>query len=64
MLTEASPRCDKPRAPLTDLRIRNLKPREKAYKIADRDRLYVVVTPAGLVSFRYDYRVNVAARRW
>ena len=39
---------------LTDLTIRNLKPREKAYKVADRDGMYVVVSPTGNKSFRFD----------
>ena len=43
---------------LTDLAIRNLKPREKAYKVADRDGMYVVVSPTGNKTFRFDYRFN------
>jgi Arm DNA-binding domain len=43
---------------LTDLKIKNLKPRDRAYKAADRDGLYLTVTPAGVASFRYDYRIN------
>lgn len=43
---------------LTDTKLRNLKPQDKLYKVADRDGLYVAVTPAGTVSFRYDYRFN------
>jgi integrase len=43
---------------LTDLKIKNLKPHDRAYKAADRDGLYVTITPAGVASFRYDYRVN------
>lgn len=43
---------------LTDIRIKNLKPREKRYKEKDRDSLYVAVTPAGVASFRYDYRIH------
>lgn len=43
---------------LTDLKLKSLKPREKAYKVADRDGMYVTVSPAGTVSFRYDYRLN------
>jgi hypothetical protein len=43
---------------LTDTKLRNLKPREKAYKVADRDGLYVSVLPSGTVSFPYNYRVN------
>lgn len=43
---------------LTDTKLRNLKPREKLYKVADRDGLYVAVTPSGSISFRYNYVVN------
>lgn len=32
---------------LTDLKLKNLKANEKPYKVADRDGLYVLVTPAG-----------------
>ncbi len=28
------------------------------YSVADRDGLYVLVTPMGTVSFRYNYRIN------
>jgi len=42
---------------LTDTKLKNLKPREKLYKEADRDGLYVSVSPAGTVAFRYDYRI-------
>jgi integrase len=43
---------------LTDLAIRNLKPRDNAYKAADRDGMYVVVSPTGNKTFRFDYRFN------
>ena len=43
---------------LTDTKLRNLKPKEKLYKVNDRDGLYVAVTPAGSVSFRYNYAIN------
>lgn len=43
---------------LTDVALRNLKPRATPYKVADRDALYVLVTPTGYISFRYDYRLN------
>ncbi|CAK7055896.1 MAG: Prophage integrase IntS [Citrobacter freundii] len=43
---------------LTDTKLKNLKAREKLYKVADRDGLYVTVSPKGLVTFRYDYRIN------
>lgn len=43
---------------LTDNKLRNLKPADKIYKVPDRDGLYVAVTPAGSVSFRYNYSIN------
>lgn len=43
---------------LTDTKLRTVKPQEKAFKLADRDGLYVMVLPSGTVSFRYDYRMN------
>ncbi len=43
---------------LTDTKLKNLKPREKLYKITDRDGLYVAISPKGTISFRYDYRIN------
>lgn len=43
---------------LTDTKLRNLKPKEKLYKVNDRDGLYVAVTPAGSISFRYNYAIN------
>ncbi|HEY4370492.1 MAG TPA: tyrosine-type recombinase/integrase [Burkholderiales bacterium] len=43
---------------LTDLKLKSLKPRDKAYKVTDRDGMYVTVSSAGTVSFRYDYRLN------
>ena len=43
---------------LTDASIKALKPKEKLYKIVDRDGMYVVVQPSGAIVFRYDYRLN------
>lgn len=43
---------------LTDTAIKNLKPRDRPYKVVDRDGMYVTVSPAGTVTFRYDYRVS------
>lgn len=45
-------------AMLTDTKLRNLKPKEKLYKVNDRDGLYVAVTAAGSISFRYNYSIN------
>ncbi|WP_308563946.1 integrase arm-type DNA-binding domain-containing protein [uncultured Klebsiella sp.] len=43
---------------LSDTKLKNLKPKEKTYKVSDRDGLYVSVSPAGTIAFRYDYRIN------
>ena len=43
---------------LTDTKLRKLKPRDKLYKVNDREGLYVAVTPAGSISFRYNYSIN------
>ena len=43
---------------LTDVALKSLKPNAKVYKIADRDGMYVHVSPTGLLSFRLDYRMH------
>jgi putative integrase P4 len=43
---------------LTDTKLKALKPKEKMYKVTDRDGLYAVVRPTGRIVFRYDYRIN------
>ncbi|MEM9359605.1 MAG: integrase arm-type DNA-binding domain-containing protein [Pseudomonadota bacterium] len=43
---------------LTDLKIQNLRAREKNYKVTDREGLYVTVTPKGTKVFRYDYQIG------
>ena len=43
---------------LTDAAIKALKPKDKLYKIVDRDGMYVVVQPSGAIVFRLDYRLN------
>lgn len=43
---------------LNDSKLKSLKPRDKIYKVADRDGIYVTVSPAGAISFRLDYRMN------
>jgi len=40
---------------LTETKLRSLKPRERLYKVADRDGMYVAVLPSGALSFRYNY---------
>lgn len=43
---------------LTDTKLRNLKQQGKLYKVNDRDGLYVAITPAGSISFRYNYSIH------
>ena len=43
---------------LTDAGLKALKPKEKLYKIVDRDGMYVVIQPAGAIVFRYGYRLS------
>lgn len=43
---------------LTDAAIKALRPKDKIYKVADRDGMYVRVMPSGAISFRLDYRLN------
>lgn len=43
---------------LTDTKIKNLKAKDKLYKVSDREGLYVAVLVSGSISFRYDYRLH------
>lgn len=43
---------------LTDAKLQALKPKDKIYKVADRDGLYASVSIKGGVSFRLDYRLD------
>lgn len=43
---------------LTDLELKALKARDKAYKVSDRDGLYAYVSPLGTISLRFDYRIG------
>lgn len=45
-------------AMLTDTKLRNLKPKEKLYKVNERGGLYVTGTAAGSISFRYNQSIN------
>lgn len=44
--------------PLNDRQIRNAKPQEKPYKLADGGGLYLYVTPKGTKSFRLKFRFD------
>jgi Arm DNA-binding domain len=41
---------------LTDTRIRNAKPKAKAYKLSDGGGMYLLVKPDGACYWRLDYR--------
>lgn len=43
---------------LTVTALKNLRPKTKDYKVSDRDSMYAVVKPSGVIIFRYDYRLN------
>ena len=43
---------------LTDIKVKNAKPREKAYKLADAEGLFLLVTPKGSKYWRLKYRFN------
>jgi hypothetical protein len=44
-----------PSRSLSDAKIRSLRPRDRPYKVSDRDGLYVWVSVTGTRSFRYNY---------
>ena len=43
---------------LTDLKIRNAKPRKRRYRLADANNLSIEITPKGGRYWRYRYRLN------
>ena len=43
---------------LTDSGVKSLKPKDKSYKVTDRDGMYLVVQPSGMIVLRLDYRMN------
>ncbi|MGJ8604408.1 MAG: tyrosine-type recombinase/integrase [Marivita sp.] len=43
--------------PLSDIQVRNLKPRERAYKVADFEGLFVLVKPNGSKLWQMKYRL-------
>lgn len=44
--------------PLSDIQVRNLKPREKAYKVSDFEGLFVLVKPNGSKLWQFKYRMD------
>ena len=43
--------------PLSEAKLRSLKPRDKRYRVGDRDGMYAEVAPTGSIAFRYNYRL-------
>ncbi len=48
---------------LTDLAIRNSKPKDKPYKLADAQGLYLLINPTGSKLWRVKYRINGTERK-
>ncbi len=48
---------------LTNAAIRNAKPREKPYKVADSKGLYLQINPGGSKLRRLKYRINGVERK-
>ena len=48
---------------LTDTAIRNAKPKDKPYKVADSHGLYLLVNPKGSKLWRIKYRMNGVERK-
>lgn len=48
---------------LTDIALRNAKPREKAYKIGDSLGLFLLVTPAGGKLWKFKFRVDGSEKK-
>jgi len=44
--------------PLTDLQVKNAKPKDKEYKLSDGSGLYLLITPTGGKLWRYNYRFD------
>ncbi|MCD6039487.1 MAG: intA [Gammaproteobacteria bacterium] len=47
---------------LTDIKVKNAKPKEKPYKLADAEGLFLLVTPKGAKYWRLKYRFNSKER--
>lgn len=55
----SGPAGAKTRQDLTDAKLRDMPPRERAYKVSDGGNgLYVLISSRGSRSFRYDYRLG------
>lgn len=49
--------------PLTDIKIKSAKPREKTYKISDERGMYLEISPSGGKWWRFKYRVQKKEKR-
>ena len=49
-------------APLSDIKVRTAKPKEKAYKLADGGGLYLLINPGGAKYWCMDYRFGTLSR--
>ncbi len=43
---------------LSAIKVQSAQPKEKAYKLFDRDNLYLIVRPTGTKSWKFDFRLN------
>ena len=48
---------------LTNIKIKNAKPKDKAYRLADGDNLYLEITPNGSKLWRMSYRIHNKRRQ-
>jgi len=44
--------------PLTEAKVKSLKPKAKAYNVSDYDSLFVLVTPKGSKLWKYKFRID------
>mgnify|MGYP000927920611 CR=1 FL=1 len=49
--------------PITDLQIKNSKPKGKAYFLYDTEKIYIEIAPSGSKLWRIKYRFNGKERR-
>jgi hypothetical protein len=53
----------KPVLPLTDLKVKNLKPQNKRYKVSDGGGLYLEIYPTGGKSWRFQHFIDSKEKR-
>ena len=49
--------------PLSDSKIRNLKPKDKSFKVSDFEGLYILVKPNGSKLWNFKYRLHGAEKK-